>query len=147
MKKIIGFLLVILVLIGFFTGCGKEEKEPIPQTVMIDGALYYNTNQAIAVLRCGMMDGCITSTVKEWEYPTEDNQSNFGTGFNYQLVDEHHYDIPMDNPDGWIRFCDGNCDKDHSLNLSDNDDLCGYPKKEDFQYPARTDCYPVTSEE
>ena len=31
--------------------------------------------------RCGTMDGEITSTVDGTEIPTEDNQSNFGSGF------------------------------------------------------------------
>ena len=34
--------------------------------------------------RCGNMDGEITSTVDGTEIPTEDNQSNFGSGFGYQ---------------------------------------------------------------
>ena len=35
-------------------------------------------------MRCSTMDGEITSTVDGTEIPTEDNQSNFGSGFGYQ---------------------------------------------------------------
>lgn len=35
-------------------------------------------------MRCGVMDGEITSEVGRSEEPSEDNQSNFDTGFEYQ---------------------------------------------------------------
>ena len=53
--------------------------------VRIDGKLYYDTGrESIMDARCGTMDGEITSTVDGTEIPTEDNQSNFGSGFGYQ---------------------------------------------------------------
>lgn len=44
----------------------------------------------------------ITSTVDGSEIPVEDNQSNFGQGYEYQFVDENSIDIFMNAK--WIRF-------------------------------------------
>ncbi len=53
--------------------------------VRVNGKLYYDTGRESTVSeRCGNMDGKITSTVDGTEIPTEDNQSNFGSGFGYQ---------------------------------------------------------------
>ena len=53
--------------------------------VFIDGQLYCDIGEESTITaRCGMMDGEITSTVKQSEEPTQDNQSNFGTGYVYQ---------------------------------------------------------------
>ncbi len=58
--------------------------------VRINGKLYYDTGrESIMDARCGTMDGKITSTVDGTEIPTEDNQSNFGSGFGYQYGSEY----------------------------------------------------------
>ncbi len=129
MKKIIGLLLAVFVITALLSGCDNnkttekppQNKEIQPQAVMIEDKLYYNTNQAITMRRCGVMDGEIKYTTDEYSLPENNNRSNFGTGYEYQRVDEHHYDLPMDNPDGWIRFCDGQCEDNHE------NDLCGLP--------------------
>ena len=123
MKKIIGFFAVLFIIFALFSGCGSEEGtgergEIQPQAVMIDGTLYYSTNRHINYARCGVMDGKIKSTVSRYQLPRKDNQSNFGKGYEYQFVDSHHCDIPIDNI--WIRFCDGDCDDDHSRHLYDD---------------------------
>lgn len=68
--------------------------------VMVDGVLYYDAGRLSTVsARCGNMDGEITSAVDCSEIPTENNQSNFGTGYGYQIG-------PME---GTIEVCiDGN---------------------------------------
>lgn len=53
-----------------------------PAMVVVDGVLYKDTGKISTELRCGMMDGEITSTVDT--VPEEDDQSNFGTGYGYQ---------------------------------------------------------------
>ena len=54
--------------------------------VMVDGVLYYDAGRLSTVsARCGNMDGEITSAVDCSEIPTENNQSNFGTGYGYQI--------------------------------------------------------------
>lgn len=72
--------------------------------VMVDGFLYYDTGKESTIeARCGMMDGEITSTVDASEIPTEDNQSNFGTGFGYQYGINNSIEIQME--DGtWFVF-------------------------------------------
>jgi hypothetical protein len=68
----------------------KEETADIeiltelPRMVMVDGVLYKDTGMGSHVLKCGVMDGEITSSVSEGEQPVKDNQSNFGKGYGYQ---------------------------------------------------------------
>lgn len=66
---------------------GGEGTEPVDTTrmVMVDGVLYADTGRlSQAEGRCGVMDGCLTSSVASGA-PTRDDQSNFGTGYGYQL--------------------------------------------------------------
>ena len=61
-----------------------ESWDRIPM-VMVNGELYLDTGKESTVMaRCGMMDGEITSEVPGNEEPSMDDQSNFGTGYNYQ---------------------------------------------------------------
>ena len=71
--------------------------------VMINGTLYLDTGYKSTVeARCGVMDGEITSTVDGSQTPTEDNQSNFGSGYGWQYgVDEGTVEIYM-NEDWWV---------------------------------------------
>lgn len=55
-----------------------------PPCVMIDGVVYKDTGYNDSMLGCGNMDGEILSSVDGSQLPTEDNQSNFGTGYGYQ---------------------------------------------------------------
>jgi len=48
------------------------------------------------------MDGEITSTVDGTEIPTEDNQSNFGSGFGYQYRADDTIEIYMNEK--WFVF-------------------------------------------
>ena len=53
--------------------------------VFVDGGLYCDIGEeSTRTERVGAFDGEITSTVKQSERPTEENQSNFGTGYGYQ---------------------------------------------------------------
>lgn len=74
--------------------------------VRIDGKLYYDTGrESIMDARCGTMDGEITSTVDGTEIPTEDNQSNFGSGFGYQYGADDTIEIYMNEK--WFVVADG----------------------------------------
>lgn len=79
-----------------------EHWDLIPM-VMVNGELYLDTGYESTVVRkCGVMDGEITSSVESWEKPTEDNQSNFGTGYGYQYgATEGTIEICM-NEKWWI---------------------------------------------
>ena len=61
----------------------------LPSLVMVDGQLYQDTGRESTLTgRCGVLDGEITSAVSNQEVPSEDGQSNFGTGFGYQIGPE-----------------------------------------------------------
>ena len=61
-----------------------EQWDLIPM-VMVDGKLYLDTGMESSVeARCGVMDGDITSSVDGMKKPTQDGESNFGTGYGYQ---------------------------------------------------------------
>ena len=73
------------------------------QIVRLDDALYYNTyTESDITGRCGMMDGYIDKTISKSEIPVENNQSNFGTDYSYQWVDDSNVDIYIDGK--FIRF-------------------------------------------
>ena len=62
----------------------QEQWDLIPM-VMVDGKLYLDTGMESSVeVRCGVMDGEITSSVDGTKKPTQDGESNFGTGYGYQ---------------------------------------------------------------
>ena len=60
-----------------------------PMMVMVDNMLYQSAGEVSTVEgRCGNMDGEITSqTGSDTDAPTENDQSNFGTGYGYQFGD------------------------------------------------------------
>ena len=80
-----------------------ESLNDIIPLVMVKGKLYIDTGRESTVdSRCGMMDGEITSTVKSSEQPTEDNQSNFGVGYGYQIGAEEGTIEIYKNEKWWI---------------------------------------------
>ena len=63
----------------------KEGQWDLVPMVMVDGKIYLDTGKESSVeARCGMMDGEITSSVDGTQKPTQDGESNFGTGYGYQ---------------------------------------------------------------
>lgn len=68
---------------------GEPEPADLPPLVMVDGQLYQDTGRESTLTgRCGVLDGEITSEVDSREVPSDNNQSNFGTGFGYQIEPE-----------------------------------------------------------
>lgn len=110
MKKFI--MLVFMLTVGMFNivGCGdKTTKSDVSDAdgvvtdtsvddtdmnkiggdlcpcVMVNGVVYYDTGyKSSPDNRCEDMDGQITSECSGSEVPTEDDQSNFGKGYDYQ---------------------------------------------------------------
>lgn len=71
--------------------------------VRVNGKLYYDTGRESTVSgRCGNMDGQITSEVDGSEIPTENNQSNFGTGFGYQYGEDDTIELSINGK--WMIF-------------------------------------------
>lgn len=65
-----------------------EVKEEAPRYVMIKSKLYKDTGEINKNMTCGTMDGKILTTVDAKEMPKKDNESNFGTGYEYQIGGE-----------------------------------------------------------
>ena len=124
MKKVI-YLLVLCMVLGL-TGCGRAQEngknmsenvstetkneensevaqngqtadtETYPPCVMVDGIIYKDTGYVSSMPGCGNMDGEITSTVDETDLPEENNQSNFGSGYQYQRSSEGQLIVVID---------------------------------------------------
>ena len=98
MKRMLSLLLA-LALCGALVGCGGQDSSSssggpvssapgiyMPRMLMVDGVLYEDAGcEDTTEGRCGNMDGEITSYVESWQQPEEDGQSNFGSGFGYQI--------------------------------------------------------------
>lgn len=114
-------ILASLVAAAAFTGCSEAKTEagnniPVPPItveepplgdripmIMVDGTLYYDTGRESTLQHtCGTMDGEVTSKVDQSQVPTEDNQSNFGTGFGYQYGAEGTIEVYMNEK--WFVF-------------------------------------------
>lgn len=91
MRKVMALMLVVLLAMGF-AACSVE---PAPEAeapnalipmVLVDDVTYMTTGfESTATERADGFDGEITSTVSGSERPTENNQSNFGSGYGYQF--------------------------------------------------------------
>ncbi|MCI9354530.1 MAG: hypothetical protein HFE58_06975 [Firmicutes bacterium] len=100
----------IVALIMSITTFGQLSNEAVlvePQqqnvfVIQVNDKYYYSDGKESEFgARCGVMDGEITSTVKQTEIPNKNNQSNFGKNYGYQYVD----DTIEVNIDGkWIVF-------------------------------------------
>ncbi len=98
MKRMLSLLLA-LALCGALVGCGGQDSSSssggpvssapgiyMPRMLMVDGVLYEDAGcEDTTEGHCGNMDGEITSSVESWQQPEEDGQSNFGSGFGYQI--------------------------------------------------------------
>ena len=73
-----------------------EQAAAVVPSVMIHGVLYQDTGYISSAIGCGNMDGEITSAVDSSELPTKDDQSNFGTGYQYQLSSEGQIIVVVD---------------------------------------------------
>ena len=97
MKKIISFAALVLLLA--LASCaahpetsGMAEKPDLVPMVRVEGTLYRDTgNESQAENHSGTRAGKITSTVGADEKPTVDDQSNFGTGYEYQIAAESRF--------------------------------------------------------
>ena len=67
------------------------------RAVCIDGVLYYDTGAVSdSKARCGTPDGVISGTTAADALPTEDGQSNFGTGYAYQFAADGTVEVEID---------------------------------------------------
>lgn len=89
---------------GYSSGKVEEGNTPkeLQRMVMINGELYYDTGEESKSLRCGVMDGKITSNVPRTEAPKENNQANFEGDYGYQYGNLDTIEIKID--DKWMIF-------------------------------------------
>lgn len=87
------------------TGCAEKAEtlqDKIPM-VRVEGKLYYDTGEeSPAASRSDTPDGEITASVEGTEIPTEDDQSNFGTGYPYQFGDGDTIEVQLNGR--WMVF-------------------------------------------
>lgn len=81
----------------------ENSAKELGRIVKVKSTLYYDTGKKSKELRCGVMDGEITSTIAEGETPIEDNQANFEGAKGYQYGKEP-YTIEIPINDEWIIF-------------------------------------------
>ena len=126
MKKILSILLLILMLFSA-VGCAEEKPdEPAKEkmtwdripAVMVGDVLYITTGrESAAEGRCGTWDGEIMSECSGSELPTENDQSNFGTGYGYQRGErEATVEVLVDGR--WIVFATEEVKKEMTKELS-----------------------------
>ncbi|MDO5737630.1 MAG: hypothetical protein Q4P65_00045 [Eubacteriales bacterium] len=109
MKKLT-LVLMLIAFVGLFSACEEIRKESIKEEVgcdlipmvQIDGHLYQDTGFVNSAVTCGTADGEIKTSVSQQEKPMQDDESNFGTGFEYQLMDKIHVNVFL--KDRWIIF-------------------------------------------
>ena len=109
----------MLLTVGCNKGSTSEkevEEEAYPKAVKVSGTIYEDTGYENAMVTCGTMDGEIKTTVSEKEMPVNDDESNFGTGYGYQVWEEGYINIQIDNK--WILFKD--------IELKDDDSIPKY---------------------
>ncbi|MEH2958592.1 M56 family metallopeptidase [Candidatus Merdisoma sp. JLR.KK006] len=71
--------------------------------VMVNGKYYYDTGRTSSKTEHSTeMDGEITSAVDGSQKPTENNQSNFGTGYGYQWGEDDTIEVHIDGK--WVIF-------------------------------------------
>lgn len=72
----------------------NEEQTVKARAVFVRDRLYISTETESAIEgRCGNMDGEIISSVPEDEMPSKNGESNFGTGYSYQVTGVNTIDV------------------------------------------------------
>lgn len=88
---------------------GKDDDKEIvdgdfPPMVKVDGVIYVNTGYQNAMVTCGTADGQIKTTVDWTKEPANNDESNFGKGYNYQRWEDGYINVKIDNR--WMLFKD-----------------------------------------
>ncbi len=72
--------------------------------IKVKGNIYYDTGKQSDSLRCGIMDGTITSQCDAGSQPVYDNQSNFGSGYGYQYAINDTIEVHIEEENAWEIF-------------------------------------------
>lgn len=72
----------------------KNEHGNKAKAVFVQDRLYISTETESTIKgRCGNMDGEITMSVPQNEVPSQNGESNFGTGYSYQISGKNTIDV------------------------------------------------------
>lgn len=108
MKKSILILMAVMAVL--FTACSnkdtkiKETDKTYPPMVKVKGTTYVTTGYENAMVTCGTADGEIKTTVDGKNKPENDDESNFGKGYGYQVWENGYINVEIDKR--WILFKD-----------------------------------------
>lgn len=94
------------------SGHKERAEHNYPPMVKVAGVVYVDTGYENAMATCGTADGKIKTAVDGAKKPARDDQSNFGTGYDYQFREKGYMNVRLNNR--WILFKD--------LNLKSDDD-------------------------
>lgn len=78
------------------------EENKTRRLIMLNNSLYYDTKKESKKSHCGIMDGYITNTIERNEIPNQNNASNFGLNYGYQIIDKETIEINFNNE--WLIF-------------------------------------------
>ena len=92
------------------SGHKERAEHNYPPMVKVAGVVYMDTGYENAMATCGTADGEIKTAVDGTKMPVGDDESNFGTGYDYQLWEKGYINVRLNNR--WILFKD--------LNLKDD---------------------------
>lgn len=83
-------------------GDGNKADYNYPPMVKVAGVVYRDTGYENAMATCGTADGEIRTTVDGTKKPSNDDESNFGKGYSYQIWDKGYINVRVNNR--WILF-------------------------------------------
>ena len=83
-------------------GEAKKVEHNYPPMVKVAGVVYKDTGYENAMVTCGTADGEIKTTVDGKKMPSNDDESNFGKGYGYQIWDEGYVNVRVNNR--WVLF-------------------------------------------
>lgn len=82
----------------------SEVESNYPPMVKVDGTTYVDTGYENAMVTCGTADGEIKTTVDGKNKPENDDESNFGKGYGYQVWEDGYINVQIEGR--WILFRD-----------------------------------------
>lgn len=103
MKKLVKILLTLsLICLVACQGEKPSSQSALAPMVRVRGEIYVSTGYVNSMVTCGTASGQIKSTVPSSQEPREDNQSNFGKGYDWQTWEEGYINVKID--DKWVLF-------------------------------------------
>lgn len=103
-RRSFAWVCMVFVYLGLTACSGQKTPDPETWIVMLNGILYYGTDETGPMGDSGCVGGKIQSTVEAGEIPTENEQSNFGAVGNPYTRDEGDGGIMVSVGEEWYCF-------------------------------------------